>query len=382
MLRALSLAMTMLVLPVEFALADAAPDTGGNAALKYWQAFATMPKLTDADQNRLAEYSDKPLDAQARESVSQAEYALQMMHRGAALRRCNWGITYEDGVFVRLPQANAARVLSTFARLRARMRFEEGRSAEAIDDLVAGVTLGRHVSLEGGFITMLVGYQIEHRLTETLALYLPRLDAKAMKDLETRLDALPPFGSQAKALLACERETLDWFIRKVKESKDKESLLAFLSWVGISEGKDRDAGEKARAFLQECGGTAQGVIKFAEEVRPCYDELARMLDLPLDQFEKQFEQESLKRAGNPVYKVFFPPLAKLRQSRARADVRRALLSAAIAVRLHGRDALKDHPDPVGGGLFEYAAFEGGFELSSKLKQQDDKPVTLTAGRRG
>jgi hypothetical protein len=315
MLRALSLAVTILVLPLESALADAAADPGGNAALKYWQAFATMPKLTDADQNRLAEYSDKPLDAQARESVSQAEYALQMMQRGAALRRCNWGISYEDGVFVRVPQANAARVLSTFARLRARMRFEEGRSAEAIDDLVAGMTLGRHVSLEGGFITMLVGYQIDHRLTETLALYLPKLDAKAMADLKARLDALPPFGSQAKALLTCERETLDWLIRKVKEPKDKESLLAFLSWVGISEGKDRDAGEKARAFLQECGGTAEGVIKFAEEVRPCYDLVARMLDLPLDQFEKEFEQESMKRAGNPVYKVFFPPLAKLRQSR-------------------------------------------------------------------
>ena len=90
----------------------------------------------------------------------------------------------------------------------------------------------------------------------------------------------------------------------------------------------------------------------------------------------------MKQAGNPVYRVFFPALGKLRQPRTRVDVRRALLSAAIAVRLHGRDALKDHPDAIGGGPFEYAAFEGGFELSSRLKQQDDKPVTLTVGRRG
>jgi hypothetical protein len=65
----------------------------------------------------------------------------------------------------------------------------------------------------------------------------------------------------------------------------------------------------------------------------------------------------------------------------RADVRRALLAAAIAVQLEGRDALKNHPDPVGGGAFEYVAFEGGFELHSKLKVQD-KPVALTVGRRG
>jgi hypothetical protein len=382
MLRALSLTMAIFVLPMGSAFADAGSGPDGNAALKYWQAFATLPTLTDAEQNGLAEYANKPVDAQARESVSQAEYALTMMQRGAAMRRCDWGISYEDGVFVRVPQGRAARLLATFVQLRARLRFDEGRNAEAIDDIVAGMTLGRHISLEGGFITMLIGYQIDHRLTETLALYLSKLDAGALKNLQTRLEALPPFGSQAKALLTCERETLDWFIRKVKEPKDKESLLAFLSWIGISEGKDRDMGEKARAFLQDCGGTAEGLIKFAQETRPSYDRVAKMLDLPLDQFEKEFERESMKQAGNPVYKVFFPALSKLRQSATRVDVRRALLSAAIAVRLHGQDALKDHPDPVGGAPFGYAPFEGGFELSSKLKLQDGKPVTLTVGRRG
>ena len=38
-----------------------AGDRGENAALKYWQAFATMPKLSDAEQNRLADYPAKPL---------------------------------------------------------------------------------------------------------------------------------------------------------------------------------------------------------------------------------------------------------------------------------------------------------------------------------
>jgi hypothetical protein len=34
-----------------------------------------------------------------------------------------------------------------------------------------------------------------------------------------------------------------------------------------------------------------------------------------------------------------------------------------------------------GGPFEYMAFDGGFELRSKLKQ-DDTPLALTVGRRG
>ncbi len=336
MLRALWLSLTVLVLPSAYVSADTPSDPSGNAALKYWQAFATMPKLTDAEQNRLAEYPAKPLDAHSREIVSQAEYALKMMRRAAALRQCDWGISFEeDGVFVLLPQGSAARLLTSLARLRARMRFEAGQ-----------------------------------------------LEAKTIKDLKMRLDALPPFGSQVTALLACERTTLDWFVRRVKEKKDKESLLAFFSWVGLTEGKDRDSGAKARAFLQECGGTAEGVIKFANETLPSYELLAKKLDLPLDEFDKEFKRESAKQAGNPVYKVFFPALAKVRQAKARADVRRALFSAALAVQLDGKDALKDHPDPVVGGSFDYVAFEGGFELRSKFKTQDDKPVTLTVGRRG
>ena len=63
-------------------------------------------------------------------------------------------------------------------------------------------------------------------------------------------------------------------------------------------------------------------------------------------------------------------------------MRRALLSAALAVRLDGPDALKNNPDPVEGGPFNYAPFDGGFELSSNLKTTDDKPVKLTVGHRG
>ena len=174
---------------------------------------------------------------------------------------------------------------------------------------------------------------------------------------------------------------MDWFIARVKATRDKEGLLAFLSAAGLSEGGGRDTGEKARAFLRDCGGTAAGVVRFAEELRPCYARIATKLELPPDQFEREFEREARQRAGNPVFKVFFPALANVRRAQARNDVRRALLAAAFAVRLDGRDALKDHPDPVVGGPFEYEAFEGGFELRSRLKDRDDKPLVLTVGRR-
>lgn len=387
MLRALCLATAVLAFPLGHAPAEAPSDLGANAALRYWQAFATLPRFTDAEQSRLmADYLTMPLDASARESVNKAEYSLRMMHHGALLPRCDWGIDWEaDGVEVLLPQMTAARVLSSLACLRARLRFEDGRRAEAVDDVVAATSLGRQVSRDGSLIGVLVGYSIEGRTNDALALFLPGLDPGAVRALQARLDALPGGGNPAEGLLACEEKTLEWFIRKVKSAKDAEGLVALLAPFATPatrpEGKARDSAEAGRALLDQCGGTAAGVLKFAEATRPSYALLAEKMALPLAPFEKEFERETMRQAGNPVFKLFFPALAKVRRAQARADVRRALLSAAFAVRLDGPDALKRHPDPVLGGPFEYAPFAGGFELRSKFGQ-DGHPLVLTVGRRG
>ena len=180
-----------------------------------------------------------------------------------------------------------------------------------------------------------------------------------------------------------EQAGLDWLIRKIKEQKDRESLLTLLSSFCSKRGDTPEQSrERGRAFLEECGGTLDGVVKMAEQTRPSYPRTAKLLELPLDQFEKAFQAEQSQQAGNPVFKVFFPAVSSLRRSQARADVRRALLATALDVQLRGPDAVKDHPDPIVGGPFDYTAFDGGFELRSKFQPTDDKPWMLTVGRRG
>ena len=136
-----------------------------------------------------------------------------------------------------------------------------------------------------------------------------------------------------------------------------------------------------------------GVLKMAEELRSSYSLMAGKLELPPDRFVKEYDREMMERSGNPCFRLF-PALDKVRMAQARADVRRALLSAAIAVQLNGPAALPDQPDPIVGGAFEYIPFEGGFELRSRWKLDDklpakwqleegfNKPVVLTVGRRG
>jgi hypothetical protein len=205
---------------------------------------------------------------------------------------------------------------------------------------------------------------------------------------------LPPSGTQVAALKYEEQFALEWFIRKVKAAKDNKTLIALLGQSSDWEIKARDSNERGRIFLEKCGGSVAGVLKAAQEVRGSYARLGKKMDLPLDQFEKEYEQEVNKQADNLVFRVIFPAQNKIRLAQLRMDLRRALLSAALAVQLDGRDALKKHPDPVTGGPFDYVPFAGGFELRSRWKLDDrlrtkwkvdkrlDQPVMLVAGSRG
>ena len=72
--------------------------------------------------------------------------------------------------------------------------------------------------------------------------------------------------------------------------------------------KQCDSPEKGRALFKECGGTAAGVLEFADQTRRCYARMATNLDLPLDQFEKEWDQEVTRQAGNQVFRWVFPAL--------------------------------------------------------------------------
>jgi hypothetical protein len=364
----------------------APPESNANAALKYWQAYATLPKLADAEAERLnINVPERELDSRDRQLVSEGDYALAMLHHGSALPDCDWGIGFEDGMFVRNPHVMASSSLAALARLRARIRFEEGQEARAVDDLIAAMTLGRHLSSAGVSHELIAGYNIEHRAIDTLARVLPRLKPSDLRVLKDRLNALPASGRPALAVRGEEQMLLDWFVRSVKEAKDHDALLALVTLVDqvcSLPDKAPDPAAQGRAFLDACGGNTAGVLARAEEARPLYQMLATTLDRPYEQFAVHWKSEEAKHARNPVVRAFLGRIVGIRFQQARVDVRRAYLSAALDVCLQGRDALKQHKDPVVGGPINYVPFRGGFELRSKLKWDASSPsVTLLVGER-
>jgi hypothetical protein len=71
--------------------------------------------------------------------------------------------------------------------------------------------------------------------------------------------------------------------------------------------------------------------------------------------------------------------ARVYDRHATAETRLTLLRAAAAVRLNGPEQLKQFTDPFTGEPFEHKPTPTGFELLSKVKDEHDKPVTLTVG---
>src|SRR5207253_3772168 len=116
----------------------------------------------------------------------------------------------------------------------------------------------------------------------------------------------------------------------VREFKDRDKLAEYLG-VCLSElpGESKKTKlARGKAYLDECGGTAESLIKLAEAGRPFYEALAKKTGLPPAEFAKLMEAEKKEIDQNPVARIVFPALAKCHKLEARLLCRRALLAAA------------------------------------------------------
>ena len=340
----------------------AAEAQSPNAALTYWQAFATMPGLNDHKTGKRvieASYDEgilRPIDEQLAKYLEMggSRTALQLLHRAAGMSYCDWGLDLKkDGLEVRLGHVDKARPMMRLCLARARYRFEEGRDREGVDDVVATMALGRHLSSDGVAASLFAGYNLEHMGGYIAAAYLPKMSPEGLEYLSKGLDRLPPYPS-LRGVLANERCYLDWLVDKYRAADEtrRRELCRMLT----------DSDEAADTLCNA------DVLELAADLRPLYEEIGPLASLPLEELRKAVEQRiAPKVEANPLAQVMFPDLVTMRTGDVFHRCRQALLRAAIDVVRRGTDALEDHPDPHGDAPFEYEAFDGGFELRSQLE---------------
>jgi hypothetical protein len=234
------------------------------------------------------------------------------------------------------------------------------------------MTLARHLSLDGSLASLFIGHTLERMPAEILVRQLPRLDAAALTGLAARLEALPAGGDLGSAFVNEEKSGVDWLVREVRAATGRDDLLRRLATLPAL--KDR-----APEFLEACGGTAEGVVRRVDEMRPYRRSWARKLALPRDRFEKEVAPDVAEvTRSNPVCRLLMPQPAMLRHAEAVRQTERALLRAAVAVQRDGPAALARHPDPYDGKPFGHTPTAGGLRLTSRLEHRGS-PVALKIG---
>jgi hypothetical protein len=335
--------------------------------LQYWQAFSLINDLRPEEEKAIEAWKSGPPNAEVEKILNASSAAFLCLRRGAKLAHCDWGLYYEDGPGLLLPYVQKARDLARRAALRARASFEQGKTAEGLEDVLASFALARHVGSDGVMISLLVQFSIEAIAQEAIAPYLLKLDAKGLQQLTAGLDQLPEGGDLRKTYQMEKKHMVGWIIKQLKDRTTPELLdKLFL---------DKAEGD---AILKAVGGK-ENALKLLRELETYYDGLDQIMTLPRAQRDAEIDKLNKTVEGNAFAKLLLPALGKVTQADDKARTRRALLKAAIAVLQGGPDKLKDHKDPFGDGHFEYETLPDGFELKSKLIDAKNQRVTLRVG---
>ena len=382
-----SISLSLLVLAGTLAGARGADyRTDINPALLYSQAFAATPELEPADQEYLWVTNDwrrQKLPPRCGELLVKYDGQMALVRQAAhATVPCDWGIDRSDGPTNMMPLLARAKAVVQTARLRAMWALQQGRQAEACEDLLASLVLARNLSRDGTVISVLVQIGMEAIVCNAIAENFGQFSPEALRQLVTGLDAAPARGTTAAAVLNEKASFGDWASRKILElqrqnpgddAKVMEGICRFLGLEKPPPGQS-DLWER---LTQAAGGTSDGMLKLLQERARSYDRAAVLLALPYPEYESQMEtfREEVEKSSNPLSTNSVPGFLIARAKEFRIQVTLAMVRAAVEYKLHGESGLQSVTDPCGTGPFvsRRFVFEGvdrGFQLRSALDVGD------------
>jgi hypothetical protein len=352
---------------------EGSTELAANAALQYWKAIALMPTL-DKEQEKIVEEANSiKFDAAAVKLIEASQSSLMLLRRGAELKRCDWGLDYNDGMGLLLPYLAKARELARLAALDARHDFEQGNWKGGRADATAIMALGRHAGRDPIMICVLVRYLIEGIVIDLVAPYVPEMKASHSQAV-AMFEAMPPAANVLATISTEKKYMCEWMIRKLKEEEQRKAGAGRELFVKLLDGSE------VPESLKQIKSAEEG-IKLAESLLPVYDELAQLVALPKAEFDTKFPEFKARiKAANPLAGALLPAVDRLLAKEHRHQARMAMLLAGIAVAEGGEAKLKEIKDPFGTGPFGYRLLEKGFELKSKLVYEG-QPVTLVIGQR-
>jgi len=357
-----------------------------NPALLYYQAFLVAPKGSE-DYSQYLTTNDwwkgwcrgQPLSDRFGSAVSNFDAELGFVRQAAHQTvPCDWGIDLSRGAETLLPQLARAKRLVIDSQYQIPWDLQNGNQAEARDDLLADLALGRNISRTRTLISVLVEIAIESLVCDEAAKDFHRFSPETLQQLLDGFDVAPPRGTIAECVpteKAIHDRTLSRFEDLQKRYPDNNEA-GMDALRGLLNFYTQDEWER---LTNAAGGTLGGVIQEVRDSGPSYAKLGQFMALPYGEYEGRLKYDSqrdllkaqFEKPGNPLFSQTVSSWQGCRHREFRIEVDLAMVRAAIEYQLRGEAGLKSVADPCGNGPFSFQRFvlngvDRGFELKSQL----------------
>ena len=233
LVSAILLAMSLDIVAEEDKDVPAAGKRQPNAALKCWQAYASMSRtLNRKTRSKVDSCFDTPIDKTAQQAVADCEPAIALVHRAARLSFCDWEIDAGAGANTTIEHYEPVRALARLMTLSARTHFEKGLAEAGVRDIQAMLALGRHAGSNDLAVSRLMHTAIEAQAILTLARYLPKLSRDELAELRDSLKKMPKLranqsrSSDVEEALQAQRTRRELLRAAVAVSLDGRKALA------------------------------------------------------------------------------------------------------------------------------------------------------------
>jgi hypothetical protein len=370
-----------------------------NPALLYCRAFLLAPELSAADSDYLFtnNWQGQRFPERAGKLLAGYDNEFKLVRQAAhATVPCDWGVDMSAGPATLLPGLARAKAVAVATRLRVPWHLQNGREADAREELLGAFALARNITTDGTLISTLVQFAIEAINCSTIAANFGRFSPETLKQIADGLQGPPARRTVAECLPTEKTLFLDWTRRKVLELRQQNPGNDAKVMEGIRHLFDgfevEPTGQPNPLWLrlvQAAGETSDGVLKLLQEREQLYERAVPILSLPYREYESQVKAfvEEIEKSPNPFVAESTPAFIKARQRDFRILATLAMVRAAIEYKLHGEMGLKSVNDPCGEGPFTFQrfVFEGvdrGFELKSDFNADKNIAVLIFVEKEG
>jgi hypothetical protein len=168
----------------------------GNAALRYWMAFAVLQDppadAATADLLQRVASGGASWDEARLGSILDANTpALDIMQRGSTLPTCDWGVEYELGASAPISHLAKGRVLGRLNVLSGYRLAARGQTSDAVDRWLAGIRFSQHLAQGGTLISLFSAQAILIPTLHALASDTSRLNAESRAKIGAAVRMLP-----------------------------------------------------------------------------------------------------------------------------------------------------------------------------------------------